>query len=100
MKSEPSYVSEWTSMAANSNTSHVTLKHDFREIPAYVRVDGRTNAGFIFPAFGSAQEDDDTIMTYGGVVFFYNETHIDILVSANNNNNFGWKKQWTAIYTG
>ena len=84
-------------MAANSNTSHVTLKHDFNEIPAYVRVDGRTNAGFIFPAFGSAQEDDDTKM-YGGVVFFYNETHIDILVSAKNN--FKMEKQWAAIYTG
>ena len=99
MKSEPSYVSKWTSMAANSSTSHVTLKHDFHEIPAYVRVDGRTNAGFIFPAFGSAQEDDDTNMMYGGVVFFYNETHIDILVSAKNNC-CKKEKQWAAIYTG
>ena len=85
-------------MAANSNTSHVTLKHDFNEIPVYVSVNGRTDAGFIFPAFGSAQQDDDTSMTYGGIVFFYNETHIDILVSADNN--YGSEKQWAAIYTG
>lgn len=98
IRSNPSYVSVWRTMTANSEHSRLTLRHDLNEDPAYVKVEGRTDTGFIFPAFGSSQQDDDTGTMYGGVVFVYNLTHIDIFVSHINNN---WKKRnWTAIYTG
>lgn len=98
IRSNPSYVSVWRPMTANSEHSRLTLRHDLNEDPAYVKVEGRTDTGFIFPAFGSSQQDDDTGTLYGGVVFVYNLTHIDIFVSHSNNNN--WKRYWTAIYTG
>uniref|UniRef100_K1Q4H9 Limulus clotting factor C n=1 Tax=Magallana gigas TaxID=29159 RepID=K1Q4H9_MAGGI len=98
IRSNPSYVSVWRPMTANSEHSRLTLRHDLNEDPAYVKVEGRTDTGFIFPAFGSSQQDDDTGTLYGGVVFVYNLTHIDIFVSHINNNNR--KRNWTAIYTG
>lgn len=98
IRSNPSYVSVWRPMTANSEHSRLTLRHDLNEDPAYVKVEARTETGFIFPAFGSSQQDDDTGTMYGGVVFVYNLTHIDIFVSHINNNNR--KRNWTAIYTG
>lgn len=97
IRSNPSYVSVWRPMTANSEHSRLTLRHDLNEDPAYVKVEGRTDTGIIFPAFGSSQQDDDTGTMYGGVVFVYNLTHIDIFVSHINNK---WKRNWTAIYTG
>lgn len=102
IRSTPSFVSEWRPMTANSEHSRLTLRHGLHEDPVYVKVEARTETGFIFPAFGSAQQDDDTGALYGGVVFVYNFTHIDIFVSHNNNNNNnrGLKRNWAAIYTG
>ncbi|XP_052717511.1 uncharacterized protein LOC128189792 [Crassostrea angulata] len=97
--STPSYVSEWKSMTANSTTSRLVLQHKLREDPAYVKVDARTDTGFIFPAFGSAQQDDDANVIYGGVVFFYNRTHIDIFVSHWCNSKKS-RKNLAAVYTG
>lgn len=97
--STPSYVSEWKPMSANSAISRLVLQHDLREDPAYVKVDARTETGFIFPAFGSAQQDEDAYVMYGGVVFFYNRTHIDIFVSHLGNSNKS-RKNWAAVYTG
>eukprot|EP00105_Crassostrea_gigas_P046170 XP_019930318.1 PREDICTED: uncharacterized protein LOC109617115 [Crassostrea gigas] len=86
-------------MTANSTTSRLVLQHKLREDPAYVKVDARTDTGFIFPAFGSAQQDDDANVIYGGVVFFYNRTHIDIFVSHWCNSKKS-RKNWAAVYTG
>lgn len=99
IQSIPSYVSEWRPMTANSSTSRLTFKHDLHEEPAYVKVEARTEAGVVFPAFGSAQQDDDAGVLYGGVVFIYNNHTIDIFVSHYNNkaSNSG---KWAAIYTG
>lgn len=100
IKSTPSYVSEWKSMTANSNTSRVTLSHDLQEAPAYVKVEARTKNGFTFPAFGSAQQDDDdTRAIYGGVVFVYDSTHIDIFVPHYSNDGAS-RSKWAAVYTG
>lgn len=66
IRSNPSYVSVWRPMTANSEHSRLTLRHDLNEDPAYVKVEGRTDTGFIFPAFGSSQQDDDTGTLYGG----------------------------------
>lgn len=91
-------MSEWKSMTANSNTSRVTLRHGLREAPAYVKVEAQTKNGFIFPAFGSAQQDDDTGAMYGGVVFVYNSTHVDLFVPVRNNGPTSGQR--AAIYTG
>lgn len=98
IRSTPSYVSEWTPMTANSSTAKVTLRHDLHEDPAYVKVEARTETGFIFPAFGSAQQDDDAGAMYGGVVFVYNSTHVDLFVPVWNNGPI--LDQYAAIYTG
>uniref|UniRef100_K1PQ48 Uncharacterized protein n=1 Tax=Magallana gigas TaxID=29159 RepID=K1PQ48_MAGGI len=87
-------------MTANSNTSRVTLSHDLQEAPAYVKVEARTKNGFTFPAFGSAQQDDDdTRAIYGGVVFVYDSTHIDIFVPHYSNDGAS-RSKWAAVYTG
>lgn len=98
IRSTPSYVSNWTPMAANSPTAKVTLRHDLQEDPAYVKVEARTENGFIFPAFGSNQQDDDTGAMYGGVVFVYNNTHVDLFVPVWNNGPTSGQR--AAIYTG
>lgn len=85
-------------MTANSPTAKVTLRHDLQEDPAYVKVEARTENGFIFPAFGSAQQDDDTGAMYGGVVFVYNSTHVDLFVPVWNNGPISGQR--AAIYTG
>lgn len=99
IQSTPSYVSEWRPMTANSPTSRLTFQHDFNEEPAYVKVEARTETGVVFPAFGSAQQDDDAGALYGGVVFIYNNRTIDTFVSHFNNkaSNSG---KWAALYTG
>lgn len=99
IRSTPSYVSNWTPMTANSPTAKVTLRHDLQEDPAYVKVEARTENGFIFPAFGSAQQDDDTGEMYGGVVFVYDSTHIDIFVPHYHNGDVP-RSKWAAVYTG
>lgn len=97
--STPSYVSGWKPMTANSTTSRLTLQHDLHEEPAYVKVEARTVTGVIFTAFGSAQQDDDAGVMYGGVVFFYTNRTIHIFVSHYNNHASNSGK-WAAIYTG
>lgn len=77
----------------------MVLKHNLQEDPAYVKVNARTKNGFIFPAFGSAQQDDDTGVMYGGVVFIYNAQTIDIFIS-HFNNKASKSGKWAAIYTG
>ncbi|XP_061188815.1 uncharacterized protein LOC133196989, partial [Saccostrea echinata] len=95
----PSFISDWINMTANSSTAYINLQHGLGELPLLVKIEARTEEGLIFPGFGSAQADDDFIDFYGGVVFIYNEIHIQIYVPHWNNNN---KKRngWTALYTG
>lgn len=87
-------------MTANSSTAKVTLRHGLQENPAYVKVEALTDTGFIFTAFGSAQQDDDDSRAiYGGVVFVYDSIHIDIFVPHWRNVR-RTRMYWAAVYTG
>lgn len=87
-------------MTANSSTAKVTFRHGLQENPAYVKVEALTDTGFIFTAFGSAQQDDDDSRAiYGGVVFFYDSIHIDIFVPHWRNVR-RTRMYWAAVYTG
>lgn len=67
IKSTPSYVSEWKSMTANSNTSRVTLSHDLQEAPAYVKVEARTK-NLHFPRLGRLSRTTMILELFMGVL--------------------------------
>ncbi|XP_062597041.1 uncharacterized protein LOC134258491 [Saccostrea cucullata] len=98
MSSIPSFISEWINMTADSSTSGKTVPHGLGELPLLVEVEAKTNEGWIFPGFGSAQTDDDEGVLYGGVVFIYDDKVINISVPKKNN--FAGSMDWTALYTG
>lgn len=98
IESTPSFVSGWINMTANSATSEQTILHGLQELPMMVRVDAKTEEGWIFTGFGSAQKDDDGGYTYGGVVFIYSNTSIKIFVPKRSNDRS--TATWTALYLG
>ncbi|XP_077987609.1 uncharacterized protein LOC144442201 [Glandiceps talaboti] len=80
----PDFETDWQELRSQADQeSFLSISHDFREIPARVKVlvkaiDGANN-GFVFEGMGSAQGDDDKASArYGGVVFSYNETEVRI----------------------
>ncbi|XP_048744184.2 uncharacterized protein LOC125657564 [Ostrea edulis] len=97
--STPSFVSDWVNMTANSSSSSVSVDHGLGELPLRVMIEARTEEGWIFPGFGSAQADDDKDVPYGGVVFIYNEVNIQMYVPHRNNGR-RIKSKWTALYLG
>ncbi|XP_062571253.1 uncharacterized protein LOC134233297 [Saccostrea cucullata] len=95
----PSFLSDWISMTANTSTAFINIRHMLGELPLLVKVEAKTDEGWIFPGFGSAQTDDDSGDLYGGVVFIYDKISIQIYVPHWNNNKKG-RKKWTAHYIG
>jgi hypothetical protein len=97
IESSPSFVSEWIKMTANSDSSEQTIPHGLQELPLLVQVEAKTEDGWIFSGFGSAQGDDDE-GSYGGVVFIYDSTRIKIFVPRVYNNKR--MTSWNAVYLG
>lgn len=92
------YLSPWVPIQAQV-TSPIIITHPLGNIPAKVEVQVKvqeSGSEYIFPAFGSAQRDDDSDNDYGGVVFIYNENHVKIFVPVQENTS----DKGLAIYTG
>jgi len=75
------YDSGWFNMSSQAGAaSFQQLQHNLGAIPEYMRVLTRAvdgdNRGFMFPAVGMAQSDDDLGNFYGGLVFGYNESTV------------------------
>ena len=98
----PSYISQWFRMKAyDSQLSTVIIKHGLNELPAKVDVQVKSVSGadndWIFTGASVTLADDDTSEDYGGVVYFYNETHVILSVPTGSNNN---KRQGYVVTTG
>ncbi|XP_052232683.1 uncharacterized protein LOC127845671 [Dreissena polymorpha] len=79
------YESDWVSIEAYHPTQAVlTFPHGLGEVPLLVDVSIKSTNGpnkdFIFSAIGSQPRDDDIPQQWGGVVYFYNKSHV--IVSA------------------
>jgi hypothetical protein len=98
IESSPSFVSGWINMTADSASSEQTIPHGLQELPLLVQVEAKTEDGWVFSGFGSAQGDDDGSESYGGVVFIYNNENIRIFVPRNRNANK--RTSWNAVYLG
>ena len=87
----PSFVSQWFTMKSqDENLSERVIEHGLNQIPAKVdvqiqSVSGPAN-GWIFTGDSVLQSDDDTIDEYGGVVYFYNKTHVVLRTPKESNN--------------
>ena len=97
----PSYISQWFHMKAyDSKLSKVIVEHGLNELPAKVDVQVKSMSGadndWIFPGASVYQADDDMDGDYGGVVYFYNSTHVILSVPVDANNN----GQGYAVTTG
>ena len=66
----------FTFNSQNMTNSYKEVSHNLGVVPGRVKVlvqaTSGTNNGLIFPGMGSAQNDDRSGTTYGGVVFGYN----------------------------
>lgn len=89
---KPSFVSKWMLMRAqDSDYSQKTVPHGLGTLPYKVDVQIRPisgpNAGWIFSGDSGIQsDDDDSDETYGGAIYFYDETNVYIMVPLANNN--------------
>ncbi|KAL4222061.1 hypothetical protein ACF0H5_018103 [Mactra antiquata] len=82
--SKPSFVSDWILMRAQDpEFSKKTIPHGLGTLPYKVDVQIRPtsgpNAGWIFTGDSAIQSDDDTVETYGGVLYFYDEINVYLL---------------------
>ena len=87
----PSFISKWLHMkTSDSKLSRVIIEHGLNELPAKVDVQVRSVSGtdydWIFPGASVSQGDDDTGEDYGGVIYFYNSTHVTLCVPVDSNN--------------
>ncbi|CAG2205383.1 CSMD [Mytilus edulis] len=59
----------------------IVISHNLREYPVKVDVQVKINEGgldYIFSGLGSSQRDDDLFKDYGGVIYKYNDQHIEL----------------------
>ncbi|XP_062613868.1 uncharacterized protein LOC134275615 [Saccostrea cucullata] len=92
------YISDWVQVESQKS-SPVLIQHPLEQMPAKVEVQVKIQENgydVIFPAFGSAQRDDDSDNIYGGVVYIYNENHVKIFVPVRNNES----NKGVLIFTG
>ena len=86
----PTFISDWFLMKSQDETlSDIVIKHDLGVLPNKVDVlikptDG-PNAGWTFHGDSAFLNDDDIKFMYGGVVYFYNETHVRLFAPRKNN---------------
>ena len=98
----PSYISPWIRMKANdAQLSRIVIEHGLNELPAKVDVQIKSVTGadndWIFSGASVFQADDDPSEDYGGIVYFYNETHV-VLIAPKYYNNIDGK--WFVVTTG
>jgi hypothetical protein len=99
IESTPSFTSGWKNMTANSGTSEEVIPHGLKEFPFLVTVEAKTEDGWVFSGFGSAQSDDDGAYVYGGVVFMHNKISVRILIPKSLRPD-RWMTNYTAVYLG
>ncbi|CAG2192846.1 unnamed protein product [Mytilus edulis] len=78
----PSFISSWYgAKAQNKSLSLLVINHNLGEYPVKVDVQVKINEGgkdYIFSGLGSSQRDDDLSKDYGGVIYKYNDQHIEL----------------------
>lgn len=89
---QPSFVSDWFVMKSqNESLCERIIEHKLGRYPAKVDVQIKplsdTDNEWIFTGDSVLQSDDDTKGEYGGVVYFYNQTHVVLKTPKINNNN-------------
>ena len=87
---EPSWQSEWFPLSSQAGSrSFMEVHHGLNKLPVkgkvLVRPMSGENAGLSFEGSGSQQWDDDKPVTYCGVVFVYNATHVRLAAPTVNN---------------
>ena len=72
----------------NTTKSFTTVPHNLNVVPGRVKVlvqaINGANEGYIFHGVGSAHSDDTTGLPYGGVVFSYNATVVNLWAPTKN----------------
>ncbi|XP_062609278.1 uncharacterized protein LOC134271029, partial [Saccostrea cucullata] len=92
------YISDWIQVESQKSDPFL-IEHPLGQMPAKVEVQVKIQENgydVTFPAFGSAQRDDDVDNIYGGVVYIYNENHVKIFVPVRNNHS----NKGVLIFTG
>lgn len=105
----PSFDSGWFYMEAESSSSFKSVSHNLGEIPLLVDVSvkpiGGPNENFIFKGIGDSSRDDDQDTAYGGVVYIYGNTTVDLYLPKRHNGNAnegkgintGASPHWTGV---
>ena len=88
----PFFVSDWFIMKSqNESFCERVIEHRLGQLPAKVDVQIKpivgTDNDWIFIGDSVLQSDDDRQTEYGGIVYFYNQTHV-ILKAPKKNNNY------------
>ena len=87
----PSFISQWFPMASqNPSLAERLIEHGLKELPVKVDVQIKSTSSsddeLIFPGDCVFQSDDDVSDVYSGVVYLYNETHVQLKAPNKSNN--------------